>query len=50
VTIAGYFKGKRFNRTGTANLTDGADAEGKPTFAPGHQQCTFAGNLSARRR
>jgi len=52
VTIAGYFKGKRFNRLAAGNLKVqyGADAEGMPKFALGPQQCDIAGRLGARRR
>jgi hypothetical protein len=51
LTLAGYLSGKRFVPVGTRNLEVryGADATGTPTFAPGVQECSFAGKLSAHK-
>jgi hypothetical protein len=45
--LTGAFDGSRFN--GTVQLQYGADAKGKPTFAPGPEECNFEGSLRARK-
>jgi hypothetical protein len=51
VAISGYFSRNRFVPLGRRNLIVqyGGDANGRPIYRPGPQQCNFAGRLTAGR-
>jgi hypothetical protein len=50
--LRGTFRGRRFSRRGriTLRVRYGANAEGKPIWRRGKQQCIFEGKLSSRKR